>query len=45
MTVVVNHLYFRDPLTDDVVQTCGDVVRRIVDGGATRAQVVRVASA
>jgi hypothetical protein len=35
-------LYFCDPLTDDVVQTCRDVVPRIVDGGATRAQVVRV---
>ena len=42
MTVVVNHLHFRDALTDDVVQTCRDVVPRIVDGGATRAQVVRV---
>ena len=42
MTVVVNHLHFRDALTDDVVQTCSDVVPRIVDGGATRAQVVRV---
>ena len=42
MTVVVNHLRFRDPLTDDVVQTCRAVVPRIVDGGATRAQVVRV---
>ena len=42
MTVVVNHLHFRDPLTDDVVQTCRDVVPRIVDGGATLAQVVRV---
>lgn len=42
MTVVVNHLHFRDPLTDDVVQTCRDVVSRIVGGGATRAQVVSV---
>jgi hypothetical protein len=42
VTIVVNHLHFRDPLTDDVVQTCRDVVPRIVDGGATRAQVVRV---
>jgi hypothetical protein len=42
VTVVVNHLRFRDPLTEDVVQTCRDVVPRIVDGGATRAQVVRI---
>jgi hypothetical protein len=42
VTIVVNHLHFRDPLTDDVVRTCSDVVPRIVDGGATRAQVVRV---
>jgi hypothetical protein len=42
VTVVVNHLRFRDPLPDDVVQTCRDVVPRIVDGGATRAQVVRI---
>jgi hypothetical protein len=42
VTVVVNHLRFRDPLTEDVVQTCRDVVPRIVDGGAMRAQVVRI---
>jgi hypothetical protein len=42
VTIVVNHLHFRDPLTDDVVQTCRDVVPRIVEGGATRAQIVRV---
>ena len=42
MTVVVNHLHFRDPLTDDVVQTCREVVPRIVNGGASAAQVVQV---
>ena len=30
VTVVVNHLHFRDPLTDDTAQACRDVVPRIV---------------
>ena len=42
MTVVVNHLHFRDPLTDDTVLACRDVVQRIEEAGATAAQVVRV---
>jgi hypothetical protein len=42
VTVVVNHLYLRDPLTDDTVQACRDVVPRIVAAGATAAQVARV---
>ena len=42
MTVVVNHLHFRDPLTDDTAQACRDVVPRIVAAGATAAHVAQV---
>jgi hypothetical protein len=42
VVVVVNHLHLNDPLTDTTVQTCRDVVPRILDAGASAAQVVRV---
>ena len=42
MTVVVNHLHFSDPLVDDTMQACRDVVQRIVEAGATAAQVARI---
>jgi hypothetical protein len=42
VTVVVNHLHFSDPLTDVTLQACRDVVPRIVDAGATAAQVLRI---
>jgi len=42
MTVVVNHLHFSEALTADTVQTCREVVLRIVDAGAMAAKVVRI---
>jgi hypothetical protein len=42
VTVVVNHLHLSDPLTDETAQAFRDVVPRILDAGATGAQVVRV---
>jgi hypothetical protein len=42
VTVVVNHLHFSDPVTDITLQACRDVVPRIVDAGATAAQVLRI---
>lgn len=42
VTVVVNHLRFSDPLTDDTVRACRDIVPRIVAAGAAAAQVLRI---
>jgi hypothetical protein len=42
VAVVVNHLRLSDPLTDETAQAFRDFVPRILDGGATAAQVVRV---
>ena len=38
----MNHLYLRDPLTDETVQAFRDFVPRVVAAGATAAQVLRV---
>lgn len=42
MAVVVNHLHFRDALTDDTMQAFRDFVPRVVAAGATAARVLRV---
>jgi len=42
VTLVVNHLHFSDPLIDDTMQACRDVTQRIVEAGATAAQVARI---
>ena len=42
MTVVVNHLHFTEPLTDDTVQACRDVAPRIVAAGASAARAVKI---
>jgi hypothetical protein len=40
--VVVNHLYLRDPLTDETVQAAREVVQPVVDAGAIAALVAKV---
>jgi hypothetical protein len=40
--VVVNHLHFRDPVTDDTVTALDDAARKVVDAGALAARVLRV---
>jgi hypothetical protein len=40
--VVVNHLYLRDPVTDDTVQAAREVVQPVVDAGAIAAKVAKV---
>jgi hypothetical protein len=35
-------LHFSDPLIDDTMQACRDVTQRIVEAGATAAQVARI---
>ena len=42
MAVVVNHLHLRDPISDETVQAFRSIVPRIVNGGASAAQVVQV---
>lgn len=42
MYVVVNHLHFRDVVTDATVRATQDAVRQVVDAGALAARVVRV---
>ncbi len=42
VTVVVNHLHLRDPISDETVQAFRTIVPRIVNGGASAAQVVQV---
>ena len=42
MTVVINHLHLRDPISDQTVQAFRSIVPRIVNGGASAAQVVQV---
>jgi hypothetical protein len=40
--VVVNHLHFRDPVTDATVRATQDAVQQVVDAGALAARVVKV---
>jgi len=42
MHVVVNHLHFRDPVTDTTIQAFRDAVRLTVDSGGLAARVLRV---
>jgi hypothetical protein len=42
VAVVVNHLYLRDPLTDETVQALRDFAPLVVGAGASAAQVLRV---
>ena len=35
-------MHFSDPLIDDTMQACRDVTQRIVEAGATAAQVARI---
>ena len=42
VAVVVNHLHLTDPISDETVQAFRDIVPRIVNGGASAAQVVQV---
>jgi hypothetical protein len=42
MAVVVNHLHLTDPISDETVQSFRSIVPRIVSGGASAAQAVRV---
>ncbi|MGA9370215.1 MAG: hypothetical protein WBV53_00030 [Solirubrobacterales bacterium] len=41
MYVVVNHLRFRDPVTDTTVEATRDAVKQVVDAGALAARVVK----
>jgi hypothetical protein len=42
VAVVVNHLHLRDPISDETVSAFRSIVPRIVNGGASAAQVVQV---
>ncbi len=42
MHVVVNHLRFRDAVTEATVEACRDGVRMVVDAGGRSARVLRV---
>jgi hypothetical protein len=42
MDVVVNHLHFRDPVTDATVTALGEAAQRIVEAGGLAARVVSV---
>jgi hypothetical protein len=42
MYVVVNHLHFRDPVTDTTVEAARDAVQQVVDAGALAARVIKV---
>jgi hypothetical protein len=42
MHVVVNHLHFRDPVTDTTVEALRDAAQQIVDAGAPAARVLKV---
>ena len=42
VAVVVNHLHLTDPISDETVQAFRSIVPRIVNGGASAAQVVQV---
>ena len=42
MHVVVNHLYFRDPVSDATVRSAQEAVLRVVDAGGLEARVIKV---
>ena len=42
MHVVVNHLHFRDPVTDATVESTRDALRLVIDAGGISARVVKV---
>ena len=42
MHVVVNHLHFRDPVTEATVEATRDALTAVVDAGAIAARVVKV---
>jgi len=42
MHVVVNHLHFRDPVTDTTIEALQDAARQMVDAGGLAARVVKV---
>ena len=42
MHVVVNHLHFRDPVTEATVEATRDALRLVIDAGGIAARVVKV---
>ncbi len=42
MNVVVNHLHFRDPITEDTLRACQDAIHLVVDAGGTAARILQV---
>jgi hypothetical protein len=42
MHVVVNHLHFRDPVTEATVEATRDALRPVIDAGGIAARVVMV---
>ena len=42
MHVVVNHLHFRDPVTDSTIDATRDALQLVVDAGGIAARVVMV---
>jgi hypothetical protein len=42
MHVVVNHLHFRDPVTDTTVEATRDALQLVIDAGGIAARVVKV---
>ena len=42
MHVVVNHLHFRDPVTDTTVEALRDAAQQVVDAGGLAARVLKV---
>ena len=40
--VVVNHLHFRDPISEDTLQSCRNALHMVVDAGGTAARVLQV---
>jgi hypothetical protein len=42
MHVVVNHLHFRDPVTDTTLEATRDALQLVIDAGGIAARVVKV---
>jgi hypothetical protein len=42
MHLVVNHLHFRDPVTDTTVEATRGALQLVIDAGGTAARVVKV---
>jgi hypothetical protein len=40
--VVVNHLHFRDPVTDATIESMRDALQLVIDAGGIAARVVKV---